>query len=65
MTRQENEQSVKTVFEQSKPYNTRIVREFVEDAESVMADAATIFEDMLPGMAYVDNPQSPMASSLF
>ena len=65
MTRQENEQSVRTVFEQSKPYNMRIVKEFVEDADSLMEDAATIFDDMIPEMAYVDSPQAPMASSLF
>lgn len=65
MTRQENEQLVRDVFEQSKARNTRLAGELVDDAESVIEEATAIFDDMIPGMAYVDSPDKPMAYSLF
>jgi len=38
---------------------------FVDDPETVVDRATEIFEGMIPDMAYVDNPDSPMASSVF
>jgi hypothetical protein len=43
----------------------RLAGEFVDDAERVIEEATTIFDDMIPGMAYVDSPDKPMAYSLF
>jgi hypothetical protein len=66
MNRQENEQFVKNLyFDQATVRLMRLAGRFVEDAPIVVAEAATIFENMLPTMAYIDRPQYPLASALF
>src|SRR5690349_20792089 len=66
MNRQENEQFVKSVyFDQATPRLTRLAGRLVNDALAVVAEASSIFDGMLPAMAYIDKPQHPLASALF
>jgi hypothetical protein len=66
MTRQENEQFVRNVyFEKAKGRFTRLVGRFVPDAQSVLEEAAAIFDRMLADMAYIDKTDHPMAASVF
>jgi type I restriction enzyme S subunit len=63
--RNEGEQFVRDLFEQARPHFTRLVNNFVDDAEVVVEEAETIFHGMIPEMAYVDDHENPMASSVF
>ncbi len=65
MNRQNNEQFVRDVFEEARPRQTEMVANLVDDADAVMSEAVTIFEGMIPNMAYVDNPRDPMAMNVF
>ncbi len=65
MTRQDDEKFVRDVFEQAKPRHELLAATFVDDASAVMDEAATIFEAMIPDMAYVDSRDKPMAGALF
>lgn len=66
MNRQENEQFVKTAFfDQARFRLTRLAERCVDDAQVVVDEASTIFDGMLPSMAYVDNPGHPLAPALF
>ncbi len=65
MTRAENETYVRTFFDQARPNNEAIAAALTEDPGAVLSEAETLFEAMLPAMAYVDSPAAPMASSVF
>lgn len=66
MNRSANEQFVKnTFFNQAEPRLTRLASRFAADAPTVVDEAEVIFDAMLPGMAYVDKPQHPLAAALF
>ncbi len=65
MSRNENEQFVRDQFDQARPLLTRLVKNFVDDAEVVVEEAATIFDGMIPDMAYVDDHEKPMAAAVF
>lgn len=66
MNRIENQQFVKgTFFHQANVRLTRLAGRFADDADTVIAEALAIFDDMLPNMAYLDKPQHPLASALF
>jgi hypothetical protein len=66
MNRTENQQFVKTTyFDQANIRLTRLAGRFANDTDAVIAEASAIFDEMLPGMAYVDKPQHPLASALF
>lgn len=65
MGRNENEQTVRARFDQSKQFLARLANDFVDDTEAVVEEAATIFSGMIPDMAYVDDHENPMASALF
>ncbi|MDH3644015.1 MAG: L-2-amino-thiazoline-4-carboxylic acid hydrolase [Gammaproteobacteria bacterium] len=65
MTRTENEQRIRDQFGDSRERAINLASRFVDDAEVVVDQAAEIFDSMIPDMAYVDNPDSPMASSVF
>ena len=66
MNRLENQHFVKIVFfDQANVRLTRLAGRFVNDAETVVAEASAIFDDMLPSMAYVDKPRYPLAPALF
>jgi len=64
-TRKEREQHVKNIFDSRRKYNSRMVATLTEDVETVMDEASTIFNEMIQSMAYVDDPDKPMALSLF
>lgn len=66
MTRQENQQFVKRLyFDQATPRLTRLAARLVDDAPAAVVEASSIFDAMLPDLAYVDKPQHPLASALF
>ena len=68
MTRLDDEQYVKDFFTDARTRYKSMVRHFVEDdaaADSVVDQAATVFEGMIPTMAYVEKRDHPMASSVF
>lgn len=65
MTRAENEQSIRDQFRASRERAVELAARFVDDAPSIVDEATDVFDAMIPDMAYVDNPQSPMASSVF
>jgi hypothetical protein len=65
MSRTDNEQRIRDQFKDSRQRAIDLAGRFVDDAEVVVDEAAAIFEGMLPDMAYVDNPDSPMAASVF
>jgi hypothetical protein len=62
---QDNQRFVKRFFDKSKPRNTLLTAKFVDDADGDMEAAEAIFDSMLPGMAYLDSPDKPMATSVF
>jgi len=65
MTRAENEQRIRDQFTASRDRAIDMAARFVDDAPAVVDEATDIFDAMIPDMAYVDNPESPMASSVF
>lgn len=65
MTRAENEQWIRDQFTASRERAVAMAAGFVDDAPAVVDEATDIFNAMIPDMAYVDNPESPMASSVF
>lgn len=55
-----------TYFTMAKIRLTKLAERLVaEDAPAVVAEAESIFDAMLPGMAYLDKPDHPMAPALF
>lgn len=65
MDRIKNEEFVRNFFEEARERNMDLVAEFTDDAATVMDQAARIFDEMIPDMAYVDSPHKPMADSVF
>ena len=65
MTRQENEQFVRDFFKEAKPWYAQLVGSLVDDAEVAVEEAATIFDGMIPELAYVDKRDHPMATAVF
>ena len=61
----EREQLVKRAFQQITSNDTRLIEHFSDDVATTVADASSIFDQMIPEMAYVDNPDNAMANSLF
>ena len=62
MDREENRQFISNFFEQTKRQFTRLIETFVDDTNTVLEEAASIFEGMIPDMAYVDKPHTTMAA---
>ena len=56
---------VRAAFERGRSRGVELAARFVDDAEAVMDEAAERFERMIPDMAYVDDPEQPMAYSVF
>lgn len=52
-------------FEQATLRMTRLAGRFVSETFTVVEEASAIFDGMLPGMAYVDKPEHPLAPALF
>jgi L-2-amino-thiazoline-4-carboxylic acid hydrolase len=65
MSRIENEQRIRDQFRDSRPRAVNLAGRFVDDPEAIVDEATAIFEGMFPDMAYVDNPDGPMAASVF
>ncbi len=65
MTRKENEEHVKNFFEQLKPFYTKLASDLVDDAQAAIDEAAEIFAEMIPDMAYVDKREHVMAPAVF
>ena len=65
MGRQDNERFVRSVFEQARPRQIAMVANLVDDVDAVMAEAAAVFDEMIPNMAYVGKPRDPMAMNVF
>ncbi len=66
MPRQENEQLIKAkYFDAANIRLTKLSSRFATDPETIIAEAATTFDAMLPTMAYVDKPEHPFAPALF
>lgn len=65
MSRPENEQRIGDQFKASRERAISLANRFVDDADAVVDQATEIFEGMIPDMAYVDNPDDPMAASVF
>jgi len=60
-----NEQFVRNAFEQARGILGRLAGRLTEDPDAVVEEAAALFDEMIPSMAYVDKPDHPMASALF
>lgn len=65
MTHQADAQFVRNFFETVRPWLTGLAGRLVDDPEAVIERAATLFDGMLPQMAYVDKPDHPMAYAVF
>lgn len=65
MSRQENEQAIKGLFNVIAFGDTRLIESFTDDVNAVRNSSTTIFDEILPNLAYVDDPTHPMASSMF
>lgn len=65
MSRIDNEQRVVALFTASRERAISLASRFVEDVETAVDEATEIFAGMIPDIAYVDEPDHPMASSLF
>ncbi|MEP7339155.1 MAG: L-2-amino-thiazoline-4-carboxylic acid hydrolase [Acidobacteriota bacterium] len=66
MNKPDNREFIKaTFFNQANVRLTRLAGRFVSDGDAVITEASAIFDEMLPGMAYVDKPQHPLAAALF
>jgi len=65
MSRADNEQRIRKQFVASRERALGMAARFVDDPETVVDEATELFDGMLPEMAYVDEPNHPMASSVF
>jgi hypothetical protein len=66
MTSAANEQFVRTrFFEGRRDSALRLAGQFVEEPEEIVDAAAILFDGMIPDLAYIDNPDHPMAASVF
>ncbi len=64
MTTQEIEEFARNLFEEARPWYTRLTGSLVDDAEAAVEEAAAIFERMIPDMPYVDKPNHPLAPAV-
>ncbi len=65
MSREENEQFVKGVFEYNANNSKVFINQFTDDVDAAVEAATAEFEQMLPNLAYVDDPKHVMANSMF
>jgi hypothetical protein len=59
------EEVVREVFAGAEEPFKHLAARFIDGAETAVEEAREIFERMIPGMAYIDRPRHPMASSVF
>ncbi len=66
MNFKDNQDMIRTVyFTSALPRLTRLASRFVDDPKGVISEAARIFDEMLPQMAYRDDPDRMLAPALF
>ena len=66
MSRKANEASIKqTYFENARGRLGRLAAGLTDEPEAVVEEAAECFDQLLPEMGYVDQPDHPMAESVF
>lgn len=65
MAEQADVDVIRAFFTTARDGNLKLVATLVDDPEVVMKDAEARFEEMIPTMAYADNPSAPMASAVF
>lgn len=61
----DNVEAVRAQFEGMRRGYQMIAARFVDDPEAVVEEAATLYDRMVPDLAYLDEPDHPMADSLF
>lgn len=64
MSSSENEQRVRDGFQQMRPGFERLASTLVDDPGAVLSDATARLDSMIPELAYLDNPDHPMAFSI-
>ncbi len=55
----------RALFQRGRSRGLALAQQFTDDPEAAMVAAEARLESMLPGLAYLDDPRHPMASSLF
>lgn len=65
MITDEQRQVVKATFDFLAPSLTEVAGAFVDSPEAAVAEAAGRFDEMIPDLAYADDPGHPMAIFLF
>jgi hypothetical protein len=65
MPQRDNESIVRGVFEKNRARLAQLAGRLVDDAEAAVEEAAKLYDDMIPTMAYVDKPSHPMATAVF
>lgn len=65
MSEQQARSTIRETFERMRPLHQKIIEDFSQEAGAVLETAETIFEQMIPDMAYADNPDHPMAAAVF
>lgn len=65
MATQAGPEAVKAVFASERPEMMKLAARFVDDPDAVLDEASELFDSMIPGMAYVDDPTRPMAGAVF
>lgn len=65
MTSHQRAEFVRQSFRDSAALHRELAGGFADDVDAVVDRAAEIFDEMIPSMAYVDDRDHPMASSLF
>lgn len=65
MTEQPGVQAAMATFETVQANYIEIARGLVDDPEAAVDEARRRFEEMIPGLAYLDVPDHPMAASLY
>ncbi len=65
MPRTTNEQFVRNVFDEARPRFNQLAAGFVDEPEAIVEQASTLFDKMIPDLAYREKPHHPMASAVF
>lgn len=60
MRRTTNEQFIRNVFDEARPRFNQIAAGFVDEPDAIVEQASTLFDKMIPDMAYREKPHHPM-----
>jgi len=61
----DNAEAVRNQFVGMRPGYQMIAARFVDNPEAVVDEAAALYDQMVPDLAYLEEPDHPMADSLF